>query len=219
MPMGADDMAALRQIKAMSCNVLSIAISSQKKQKALALRPSAAPTKAALATARTSIGPVATKLATNNYMWENDMWVDKGEHIWDCDVVSEEAESPCTADGQNCSSSKCCANEGSSCARKDEHWASCNQTCKHNHMWENEMWVDKGEHIWDCDLVSEEAESPCTADGQNCSSYKCCANEGFSSAQRVDWIHDRSTFFKSLVFDFSVAPQAAEWQRAEEPAP
>merc|ERR1740123_492106 len=114
----------------------------------------------------------------NNFMWENGAWVDKGEHIWDCDDVSEEAESPCAADGQSCLESKCCANEGSTCYQKNKHWASCNQTCNNNYMWEDGGWVDKGEHAWDCDVVSEEAESPCAADGQNCLESKCCANEG-----------------------------------------
>jgi len=115
-----------------------------------------------------------------NFKWEGDAWVDKGEQIWDCTVLSEEAESSCTADGQDCTSSKCCAKEGSTCYRKNEHWASCNQTCNHNYMWENGAWADKGKHIWDCTVLSAEKppESQCSQDGENCASSKCCLKEG-----------------------------------------
>merc|ERR1740129_1271092 len=107
------------------------------------------------------------------------------------DATSEEAESPCAADGQSCLESKCCASEGSTCYQKNKHWASCNQTCNNNFMWDNGAWVDKGEHIWKCAVLSENevaaeaseeisGEIACATDGQNCWSSACCVTEGSS---------------------------------------
>merc|ERR1712137_1338225 len=35
----------------------------------------------------------------------------------------------CPEDGHDCRSSRCCARRGSKCFVKNDHWASCNETC------------------------------------------------------------------------------------------
>merc|ERR1711920_825738 len=122
-----------------------------------------------------------------HYMWENNGWVDKGdEQVWDCIVLSKEPESQCAQDGQDCSESKCCASAGKQCFRKSEYWATCNETCNPKYVWENNGWVEKGEDMWECTLVSEESESACVADGQDCSSSKCCSNAGSTCFKKDD---------------------------------
>merc|ERR1711920_795761 len=122
-----------------------------------------------------------------HYKWENNGWVDKGsEQVWDCIVLSEEQESECAQDGQDCSQSKCCASEGKQCFRKSEFWATCNETCNPKYVWENNGWVEKGEDMWECTLVSEESESACVADGQDCSSSKCCSNAASTCFKKDD---------------------------------
>merc|ERR1712151_1002400 len=41
----------------------------------------------------------------------------------------------CTANGEDCSASRCCSEAGMTCYKKNDHWASCNQTCNTNMMW------------------------------------------------------------------------------------
>jgi len=92
------------------------------------------------------------------YKWENNQWVHKDYKVWDCKALSNP---PCTHDGQSCESSKCCISPGSTCYKKNEYWASCNQSCTQNWKWENNHWVEKpaDEKIWDCTVLSD-GESP-----------------------------------------------------------
>jgi hypothetical protein len=87
------------------------------------------------------------------YKWEHDQWVHKDYKVWDCKALSRP---PCTHDGENCDASRCCISPGSTCYKKNEYWASCNQSCTQNWKWENNHWVEKpaDEKIWDCDVLS-----------------------------------------------------------------
>lgn len=91
-------------------------------------------------------------------------WEEQNETIWNCTVVSDSsAVLPCTANGQNCAASKCCLHSGSTCFKKNEEWASCNDTCSPKMLWttkgDNSGWEEQNETIWDCDNLSlEDAE-------------------------------------------------------------
>merc|ERR1712151_734065 len=125
-----------------------------------------------------------------HYMWENNGWADQGEEkVWDCEILSEggvdKGDSDCAVDGQDCSKSKCCVSEGKTCFQKNEYWATCNETCSYNYLWENNGWVDKGdEKIWDCKVLSAEQESECAQDGPK---SKCCASAGKQCFRKSEW--------------------------------
>jgi len=78
----------------------------------------------------------------------------------------------CSNDGDNCAESRCCNKQGSTCYRKNEHWASCNQSCSEKELWEHDGWVTQDHKVWDCHAMSS------TADGQNCIESKSCSNPG-----------------------------------------
>lgn len=103
----------------------------------------------------------------HNYKWENNAWHKKDHHVWDCHTLA------CSNDGQNCMSSRCCANPGSTCYKKNDHWASCNATCSHNYMWENQRWVDKGRWIWDCTKMPQVSAECDTTECDGCSGEQC----------------------------------------------
>merc|ERR1711920_185762 len=56
------------------------------------------------------------------------VWTRKEGGVWSHDVIARE-ENFCTRNGDDCRHSKCCAEPNSRCYRKNEHWASCNETC------------------------------------------------------------------------------------------
>jgi len=69
----------------------------------------------------------------------------------------------CQEDGLDCRDSRCCAREGSRCYRKNEHWATCNQTCLKFTSWEGSWhhgrWVHTSYPVWDCeDLTTDDPQ-------------------------------------------------------------
>jgi len=126
---------------------------------------------------------------SNKMKWVDGAWEEQDEHIWDCDELTDEgkedttegktAEDICVKDGENCMLSKCCSQEGHTCFKKDEYWASCNETCSSNYKWENGGWTDKGdEQVWLCDKLSHAAadseKSFCDMSGcQDCEGDQC----------------------------------------------
>jgi len=73
----------------------------------------------------------------------------------------------CTEDGHDCRYSRCCAREGSRCYLKDEHWASCNETCFQFTKWEGTHghghWRHTHHLVWDCTDIT--AEGPVDDEG------------------------------------------------------
>merc|ERR1712117_796489 len=67
----------------------------------------------------------------------------------------------CQEDGHNCLYSRCCAREGSRCYVKNEHWATCSQTCLKFTRWEGSYphghWVHTSYPVWDCADITDDA--------------------------------------------------------------
>merc|ERR1719162_1020184 len=103
---------------------------------------------------------------------------------------------PPTKDGEDCRESMACENKASTCYVKNNAWASCNATCSQNMLWANKFhgsWEEQHVKVWDCTALwqretcnkskSEKSQSTVqcseiipTADGQDCSTTKMCAN-------------------------------------------
>lgn len=116
--------------------------------------------------------------------WVDNKWAEQEEDVWDCtELVSnannstpaKTAQDVCVKDGENCMLSKCCSNSEHTCYKKDDHWASCNETCSSNYGWEADGWVDKGKKVWECDeLAHDDSES----EKSFCDMSECDACEG-----------------------------------------
>jgi len=156
-------------------------------------------------------------------------WHDTSERVWDCaklirqtapvattaaplEVVSTAAPqvvvpvapvAACSFDGGDCRQTGCCARDGSKCYRKNDHWASCNETCLPFSKWSHHHhhWVHTSEPVWDCTVLTEPvavAVAPdnhnpalwgldsykasvyegCPEDGHDCRAARCCARRG-----------------------------------------
>jgi len=69
----------------------------------------------------------------------------------------------CQEDGLDCRYSRCCARQGSRCYLKNNHWASCNETCFPYTHWEgvhrHGSWRATQYPVWDCtDITLENDE-------------------------------------------------------------
>merc|ERR1712156_701080 len=67
----------------------------------------------------------------------------------------------CQEDGLDCRYSRCCARQGSRCFVKNNHWASCNETCFSHSQWEGPhrhgSWKRTNYPVWDCtDITAED---------------------------------------------------------------
>jgi len=67
----------------------------------------------------------------------------------------------CQEDGLDCRYSRCCARQGSRCFVKNNHWASCNETCFSHSQWEGPhhhgSWKRTNYPVWDCtDITTED---------------------------------------------------------------
>jgi len=112
-------------------------------------------------------------------------------------------DAACSFDGSDCRSTGCCARAGSKCYRKNDHWASCNETCLPFSRWSHHHhhWVHTSEPVWDCTVLTEPVAvavapavgiSPlwdldsykssvyagCPEDGHDCRYSRCCARRG-----------------------------------------
>merc|ERR1712187_1031996 len=122
--------------------------------------------------------------------WSNEkqQFEEQAEKVWDCDVVS--AEPTCTKNGANCMDTKCCTTPGNFCFKKNEHWASCNETCNEKMKWNNDKQIfeEQAEKVWDCHKLS------CTANGENCMASKCCSEPGMTCFKKNDhWVSCNAT--------------------------
>jgi len=84
------------------------------------------------------------------YLWPND------------EYFKASVYGGCQEDGLDCRYSRCCAREGSRCYLKNDHWASCNETCFPYSEWQGaHKHVRHGAHhhgswrrtnhvVWDC---------------------------------------------------------------------
>merc|ERR1711879_935264 len=63
----------------------------------------------------------------------------------------------CSFDGSDCRQTGCCARDGSKCYRKNDHWASCDETCLSFSRWSHHHhhWVHTSEPVWDCTVLTE----------------------------------------------------------------
>jgi len=70
--------------------------------------------------------------------------------------ADDTADSHCSRDGTDCRSSRCCLKEGNHCYRKNNLWASCNESCTHTKQWDPRArkWSYTGHHVWDCTVLS-----------------------------------------------------------------
>jgi len=118
-----------------------------------------------------------TCLPFSKWSHHHHHWVHTSEPVWDCTVLTEPiavAESPgvaiypkwdldsykssvyegCTEDGHDCRYSQCCARQGSRCFVKNDHWASCNETCMPYTHWDGPhghgSWKRTSFPVWEC---------------------------------------------------------------------
>merc|ERR1719210_2736284 len=124
-------------------------------------------------------------------------------------VVAQPVAPACSSDGSDCRATGCCARAGSQCYRKNDHWASCNETClpfskwsHHHHRWEH-----ASQPVWDCTVLTEPvavavAPQPvptldldsykrsvyegCPEDGHDCRFSRCCARRGSKCYKKND---------------------------------
>jgi len=133
--------------------------------------------------------------------------------VWDCTAISDPGQgvtpstpSPtptCNANGENCGLSKCCSEPGMTCYKKNDEWASCNQTCNEKMMWnhETQKFEEQTTKVWDCAALS--AEPTCSNDGDGtCKETKCCANPGsFCFKKNDEWAACNQTCNEKMVWN------------------
>jgi len=94
------------------------------------------------------------------------MWNESG---WSC------VQDPCSGIGEDCSETKCCSTTrgagGRTCFKKNEFWATCQETC------------DPAGN-WSCEALGERAkyDAACSWAGTDCHISKLCCNRGFVCA-------------------------------------
>jgi len=162
--------------------------------------------------------------------WDHDrkQWSTEAERVWDCTMIVAQAAQPpavaptvepatpattvapaagtpsCAFDGDDCRLSGCCARAGSTCYVKNDHWASCNETCLPFSKWSHHHghWVHTSHREWDCSSLtaplvpaSSTQALPntlgsnwgsnkavvyqgCPEDGHDCRDTRCCARRG-----------------------------------------
>merc|ERR1719195_1698054 len=131
------------------------------------------------------------KTCNEKMKWNDDTkkFEEQDEKVWDCHKLS------CTANGENCMASKCCSDPSMTCFKKNDHWASCNQTCNEKMKWnhDTQKFEEQDEKVWDCAALSEPAkgaspspEPTCTANGENCMTSKCCSKPGMTCFKKND---------------------------------
>jgi len=120
-----------------------------------------------------------TCLPFSKWSHHHHRWVHTSEPVWDCSVLTEpipvaaapgftDAPLPqwdldsykssvyqgCTEDGHDCRYSQCCARRGSKCYVKNDHWASCNETCMPYTHWDGPhghgSWKRTSYPVWEC---------------------------------------------------------------------
>lgn len=137
------------------------------------------------------------------------------------------AKVPCTKNGEDCRKSKCCSEAGMSCYEKNEHWASCNQTCSPYMLWNGTGWAKQREQASTCKMLS--SAFTCANDGEDCSESRCCLQHG-SKCFRKDnhwascnktcsttskWVEKGWQEQKEHVWDCIVL-QASQWRESRE---
>lgn len=119
----------------------------------------------------------------------------------------------CSNDGESCAETRCCNSHSASggykrCWRKDEYWASCNDTCDSNMKWETDAWVHTEEKGWDCHLL-DVAE-----DGENCMESKKCKNaESRCYLKNEHWASCNATCSPNNQWN----SESSAWEQTEEP--
>jgi len=82
---------------------------------------------------------------------------------------------PCSMVGEDCSKTKCCSTErgasGMTCFKKDQFWATCQETCQ-------------PQGNWSCEKLGKRANysAGCAWAGKDCAVDKLCCNRGFVCA-------------------------------------
>lgn len=98
---------------------------------------------------------MCNRTCSTDMMWTQSGWAKQNHPVWKCEDLSKQSTSPCVPDGQDCRASKCCLKPGSSCYKKNEHWASCNQTCSEDMKWGKSGWqLEAGSKTWQCGVLA-----------------------------------------------------------------
>jgi len=93
---------------------------------------------------------------------------------WSCNTLGPRTPgfAPCVADGEDCRFSHCCSKKGMQCYEKDQHWASCKDTCAY----------DQPDGKWSCRHLGNRSNFGvplgCSWAGADCGLSKVCCQEG-----------------------------------------
>lgn len=82
---------------------------------------------------------------------------------------------------ENCKDSRCCKDPGHTCFRKNEHWASCKDTCT-----PGISLHDPEEHRtpWSCEVTGLKGTGICSSATEDCKDTGCCKNPGYTCYEK-----------------------------------
>lgn len=89
----------------------------------------------------------------------------------------------CSTADEDCSATKCCKRPDYACFAKNDHWASCNETCTPGINLQ-----DPKEHQteWSCQVLGGPGNATCGTDHGDCRQSKCCQSNGMSCYVKND---------------------------------
>jgi hypothetical protein len=131
-----------------------------------------------------------------NMLWTgkgHNGWEESKEKVWNCTAISETPD--CSKDGHDCRETKCCQHPDSKCYMKNDHWASCNNTCSSKMKWVGGKWTEQTDKVWDCAVLS------CVENGHNCAASKCCSEPGMTCFKKNDhWASCNKTCSSNMMW-------------------
>jgi len=122
-------------------------------------------------------------------------------YMWNGSCVQD----PCSMQGEDCSQTKCCSVErggsGQTCFKKDQYWATCQESCeKHGN--------------WSCEALGPRAkfDAGCGWAGEDCSLSKLCCNRGFVCAVKNSDFTGCVLTESTSTWEAQSVPMPADWE-------